>query len=109
LKEILSRQVLGPADNAGELRIADLEMVLNAVLAAKIEFDVAASHLGVTIAQRCQPEAFIFTGIFNVPDARERDLQQADDRGEDALARQSAKRQIRLDASPNPGQHPGKE
>src|SRR5258708_34312196 len=83
--------------------------MLNAVLAAEVEFDAAAPDPGMAIAQGGQPEALVLTSIFGIPDTRERDLEQADEGGEDALTRQASKREIRLDAGADARQDAGEE
>jgi hypothetical protein len=81
LEELLPRQVLALLGDPGEARVFDLELVLDAALAAKLQLHLAARKLRMAVAERRQPEGVVVLRVLIVADADERHLHEFDDCG----------------------------
>ena len=69
--------------------------------------DVISLDLGMSVAQCRQTEASVRSRIFSIADAKEGQLQQPEDGGEHAFARETVTTQIRVDPGSDQGQRPG--
>ena len=68
--------------------------------------DVIYLDLGMSVAQCRQTEASVRSRIFSIADAKEGQLQQPQDGGEHAFARETVTTQIRVDPGSDQGQKP---
>ena len=89
LEQLLPRQIAARLDDAGEPAIVEVDLVLDAALAAERERHLAAAHLDVAVPQRRQAERTILAGVLVVADADQRLLEQLHDRREHFLLRQA--------------------
>src|SRR4029078_318562 len=73
----------------GEALVGEVDVVLDAALAAKREAYAAAADVNVSVPERRQPERAVGARVLVVADANERLLEQLDDEREDLVARQA--------------------
>src|SRR5258708_5171281 len=107
LKEHLSRQVFTPLDDACDSFIGQSDLDLASALSREQDADGCTTHIDVPVAQRGQPERSIFARVLLVADARERQLEQLDDRGDDLFSRQAVDSHVACDAASDTRQLPG--
>jgi hypothetical protein len=101
LEQLLAGQLLAAADERGEATIAQADLVGGSGLAAEAETDARALDSGVSVTQRGQPERAVEPRVLVVTDPDERELEQADDRGEDLLAGQPRSGEVGIAAAPD--------
>ncbi len=104
LEELLSRQIAACVDDRRQPPVLEVDLVLDAVLAAEVEADRRAANLDVLVVHRRQPERMVVAGVLLVADANQRRLQQLDRGREHLLARQAALAQMTGDGATNLGQ-----
>src|SRR6185295_7454325 len=88
LEQIVAGDVATRRDGAGEALVGEIDVVLDAALAAKREAYAAAADVNVSVPERRQPERAVGARVLVVADANERLLEQLDDEREDLVARQ---------------------
>jgi hypothetical protein len=104
LEQLVARQLAAAPDDARELRIVELHLMLLAALAAEMETDAGAPPRHVAGAQRGEPVGTVFARIAFVADADEGPLEQAHHRGNHLVARQARQAQVGLHAPADTGQ-----
>ena len=78
------------AHEAYEAPVVDGDLMLGAAFAAEAEQELAIAHeLHVAVAQGRQPKRLVGAGVFLVPHADERSLQEAHHRSEHPLTREA--------------------
>ena len=94
---MLAGDILALLDDAGQLAVAQVDLVLHAGLAVEVERDRRALDVDVAVAHRGQPVRFVLFRVLVVADADQRRFQQVHDRRDDLLLRQSALVQVLID------------
>ena len=104
LEKVLAGQLQALLHGARQPRIADLDVVLHPALAAEVEGDGVAMHLGVPVAQRGKAIGLVALGILGVADPDQGRVEQADDRGHDLFPTEAAAGEILFHPLPQLGQ-----
>ena len=94
LEEILAGQVLKPADERRQAAVADRHLTLGAAFGDVFEAERLAREFGMALAQRRCAEAFVRRDILLVADAERGEVEQADDRCDDALGTERSAVQV---------------
>ncbi len=89
LKQLIARQVLAAADDASKPCIAQVNGMILAALAAKVEVRGFALNVYVLVVQGSQAERLVFSRIGFVADADMGFFQEAHDGGQHLLAGQA--------------------
>src|ERR1700677_885381 len=98
---MLARNLLTAAHAFRDALIVDQNFMLHAALAAEIEHGAAVADEGnVPVAKRRQAEALVVASVFGIAHADAGYIEQARDHGQHFLARQSRKRHVTLQDSP---------
>src|SRR5262245_35597785 len=71
-KQLLAGQLLALADEAGQPRVLQVDLVFDAALAPKLETDARAVNVRVAVVHRRQAERAVLARIFIVADADQR-------------------------------------
>src|SRR6267142_2679134 len=101
LEQLLARQILKAADDAGHARIAHVHRVLLAALATELKAQGGPGRLHVAVAQRGEAERLVGARVLLVAHAHARGLEQAHDGGQHLLARQAAAAEVGIYAGAN--------
>jgi hypothetical protein len=104
LEQLLARQVLAPLHDPAQTPVLDADLVHLAALPAEAELHRPARDLGVAVAEGGETERPVVARVFLVADANERGLQELDDGGQDAAAREPAVGEVFLEAGTDEGQ-----
>ena len=94
LEQLLARQLLAAANDASEAPIAQAHLDQPARLAPEAEPDPVALDAGVAVAEGGQPEGAVEPRVGLVADPDQGQFEQADDGGQDLVARQSGSGQV---------------
>ncbi len=108
LEEHVTGQGVALGHDGGQPAVADRHHVVLAALAPEAEVDHVAGDGDVPVAQRGQAERAVRLRVLLVPDADQRRLEQADQRGQHLLARQARGAQVPCHPPPDAGQGEGK-
>ena len=94
LEELLSGQVMQPADDPRHPPVLEGHLADPARLPGEAELDLGASDLRVPVAQGGEPERLVRVCVLGVAHAQERRLEQPHNGCQHPLARESATRQV---------------
>ncbi len=89
MEQLLPRQLLAGAHDAGEAAVAGGHLVQLAALAAELERQLGAVDLDVIVTDRGQAEALVLARVLGVADPDQGALEQAHDGRQHLLARQA--------------------
>src|SRR5258705_11273218 len=98
LEQLVPRNLLTSAHDGGELAVLELDAVLFARLAPKVEPHPRAADVDVVLAQRGEAVRTILARVLVVADADERQVEESNDGGEHLLAWKPGAREVGLDA-----------
>ncbi|VWC30193.1 hypothetical protein BPS26883_06363 [Burkholderia pseudomultivorans] len=98
LEQFVPRQLGAAPHDSRDARIVDRHVVLDAALADEAQPHLPRFDLQMPLAQRRQPVRLVLARVFRVADARERRVEQPDDRRDDLLARHAGPREVARDA-----------
>src|ERR1700733_1970681 len=101
LEQMLARDLLTAAYNFSDALIVDQNFMLHAALSAEIEHSSAVADEGdMPVAKRRETEALVVARIFGIADPDASRIEQAHDHSQHFLARQSWKRHVALQDTP---------
>jgi hypothetical protein len=106
LEELLAREVLAAADDAGEPAVADVHLLELAALAAELEPKRRSGDADVSVTHRGQPEGAVVASVLGVPDPDRGRLEEPDDGGHHLLPRQPRPGQVALDRGTDARERP---